>query len=113
MDGVTILAVEQTYTVIEAIILCSSVVVAAILGTIAFAMLDESLPVSCVFFLVATVLIIVAIRTPQSETQYKVVIDDSVTYQEFLARYDVISQKGQIITVIEKERVDEQGVLDR
>ena len=37
------------------------------------------------------------------ETQYKVVIDDSVSMNEFTEKYEIIDQDGKIYTVREKE----------
>jgi hypothetical protein len=37
------------------------------------------------------------------ETQYKVTIDDSVSLNEFLDKYEIIDQEGKIYTVREKE----------
>lgn len=110
MDGVTILATVQTYTVVEAILLGSSFFGIIIFGMIAFSMLDENLLVSCVFVSLTVMLIIFCIRMPQSEVRYEVTVDESVSYQELSARYVVVSQRGQIITVREKEQKDEKGL---
>lgn len=37
------------------------------------------------------------------ETQYKVVIDDSVSMNEFTEKYEIIDQEGKIYTVREKD----------
>ena len=37
------------------------------------------------------------------ETQYKVIIDDSVSMNEFLEEYEIIDQEGKIYTVREKD----------
>lgn len=37
------------------------------------------------------------------ETQYKVIIDDSVSMNEFTEKYEIIDQEGKIYTVREKE----------
>lgn len=37
------------------------------------------------------------------KTQYKVLIDDSVTYNELCKKYDVIDTDGKIVTIEEKE----------
>jgi hypothetical protein len=37
------------------------------------------------------------------ETRYKVVIDDSVSMNEFLEKYEIIDQDGKIYTVREKD----------
>lgn len=104
MDGVTILAVEQTCTVFEAILLGSSLFGVVIFGMIAFSMLDENLLVSCVFVALTVVLIIVCIRMPRSEVRYEVTVDESVSYQELSSRYEIVSRRGQILTLREKEQ---------
>lgn len=43
-------------------------------------------------------------RTPIAyETQYKVTIDDSVSMNEFLDKYEILDQEGKIYTVKERE----------
>ena len=43
-------------------------------------------------------------ETPTTyETHYKVTIDDSVSMNEFLDKYEIIDQEGKIYTVKEKE----------
>ena len=43
-------------------------------------------------------------KTPTAyETQYKVTIDDSVSMNEFLDKYEILDQEGKIYTVKEKE----------
>lgn len=37
------------------------------------------------------------------ETQYKVIIDDSVSMNEFLDKYEIIDQEGKIYTVRERD----------
>lgn len=39
-----------------------------------------------------------------SHTEYKVTIDDSVSMNEFLDKYEIIDQEGKIYTVKEKEQ---------
>lgn len=107
MDGVTILYIKQAFTDFEAILLCISIVGAAIFAAIAFATFDENIPVSGVFTGLVIVLIIAAIRIPRSDTLYEVTVDESVSYQELSTRYEVVSQRGQIITVREKEQKDD------
>ena len=41
------------------------------------------------------------------KTEYKATIDDSVSFKEFNKRYEILSQDGDIYTVIEKELADE------
>ena len=43
-------------------------------------------------------------RTPTAyETHYKVTIDDSVSMNEFLDKYEILDQEGKIYTVKERE----------
>ena len=109
MDGVTILYIKQAYTWFEAIIMGISLFGVAMFGVIAFSMLDENLLVSCVFVALTVVLIIFAIRLPQSDTLYEAIVDESVSYQELSARYEIVSKRGQIITLREKEQKDDEG----
>ena len=41
------------------------------------------------------------------ETQYKITISDEVPMNEFLERYEIISQEGKIYTVREKEVIED------
>lgn len=107
MDGVTILYIKQVYTWFEAILLCSSIVGAAMFAIAAFATFDENTIVSCVSLAVVIVLIIAAVRLPQSDTLYEATVDESVSYQKLSARYEIVSQRGQILTLREKDQKDE------
>ena len=42
-------------------------------------------------------------KPTEYETQYKVVIDDSVSMNDFIEKYEIIDQEGKIYTVREKE----------
>ena len=107
MDGVTILYTKQALTFFEAILLGISISGAAVFAAIAFNTLDENIIVSCVFCALTVVLIIFAICLPKSDTLYEVTVDEGVSYQELLTRYEVVSERGQIITVREKDRKDD------
>lgn len=107
MDGVTILYVKQAYTLFESIIMCISVVGMVFLGIAAFATLDESIPVSCAAFAVVLIFLIISINLPQSDTLYEATVDETVSWQELQARYEVVSARGQIVTLREREPKDE------
>lgn len=107
MDGVTILYIRHAFTFFEATLLSISIVGGVIFTAVAFTTLDENTLVSCVSLAVVIVLIIAAIRLPRSDTLYEVTVDESVSYQELSTRYEVVSERGQIITVREKEQKDE------
>ena len=42
-------------------------------------------------------------ETDINHTEYKVIIDDSVSMNEFLDKYEILDQEGKIYTVKEKE----------
>ena len=54
-------------------------------------------------FIFAAVAVMTAKPTTY-ETHYKVTIDDSVSMNEFLDKYEIIDQEGKIYTVKEKEQ---------
>ena len=41
--------------------------------------------------------------------EYKVTIDDSVPMKEFLSKYEIINQEGEIFTIVERENINEEG----
>lgn len=41
-------------------------------------------------------------NNPVKVTTYQVILDDSVSYNEFIEKYEVIKQEGRIYTVYEK-----------
>ena len=45
-------------------------------------------------------------------TEYKVTIDDSVSFNEFNSRYEIVSQDGDVYTVIEMESSNDVQVED-
>ena len=45
---------------------------------------------------------IAAFAPRKEETRYQVIIDDSVNFNEFNERYEIISQEGLIYTITEK-----------
>lgn len=57
-------------------------------------------------------MLITFFNVPKTE-HIQATLDDSVSYVELTDRYEIIKSEGRIITMIEKERVDEQSVSDR
>lgn len=48
----------------------------------------------------------ICFRTPiieKVETQYKVIVSDEVSMNEFLEKYKILDQEGKIYTIVEKE----------
>lgn len=42
-------------------------------------------------------------RLPDQIIKYQITVDDSVSFNDFMERYEIIEQDGKIYTVIEKE----------
>ena len=41
--------------------------------------------------------------------KYKVTIDDSVPMKEFLSKYEIINQEGEIFTIVARENINEES----
>ena len=57
----------------------------------------------CALLLSPTLTAIFAKKEVGKETHYKVTIDDSVSMNEFLDKYEILDQEGKIYTVKERE----------
>ena len=111
MNGVEILSSEIIYNTILpewcialGFILGTGFIVATIftfidgydiLGCICLVMVIASITVACLSGTLS--------KTDISHTEYKVTIDDSVSMNEFLDKYEILDQEGKIYTVKEKE----------
>lgn len=109
MNGITILSIEQTYTSFETLLLILSACGIFVFGALAFAMLGESLPISCMFVALSVICIIFCILVPKSETLYKTIIEDNVSWNDLSKHYNIIKTDGKIITLVEKEQNDEKS----
>ena len=92
-------------------IMVISFVIAVVFGTIA-ALTGKDIILGVlifgVIFTIGTLLFGVVVglaEAPETEcaTEYKVTIDDSVSFVEFSEKYEIISKEGKIYTVREKE----------
>lgn len=110
MNGITVLSQETVSTLPAAIILgvlCLLLfIVCFVLAVLMFR--DGAAGAAIPFVLLTaiagfllTICIIHAFDPP--ETTYKVIIDESVSFQEFQERYEIIDQEGQIYTIKEKD----------
>lgn len=107
MDGVTILNVTQNYTTIGALYM-TFVMAAAIISFYVFLIaFDDNILVSGIFAGIGVLMIFVGFRIPKNETAYEVTVDHDVLWQDFTDRYKIIKQRGDIITVTEKETKDD------
>lgn len=107
MDGVTILNVSQTYTTIGALYM-TFVMAAAIISFYVFLIaFDDNILVSGIFAGIVVLMIFVGFRIPKDEIVYEVTVNRDVLWQDFTDRYKIIKQRGDIITVTEKEQKNE------
>ena len=107
MEGVFVLTTQQVYTALEGTIVGIGTFIVIVCVVVALAMLDESLEISCIFLALTVVFIIFCFRIPRSETQYKVVVEDCVSWKELTERYKVVKIEGKIVTLIEKEQKED------
>ena len=111
MNGVEILSSETIYNTILpewCIALGFILGVAFIMATI-FTFLDGYNTLGCICLIAMFASIIVAglggskSKTDINHIEYKVTIDDSVSMNEFLDKYEILDQEGKIYTVKERE----------
>ena len=111
MNGVEILSSEIIYNTILpewCIALAFILGMAFIVATI-FAFIDGYDILGCICLVMVIASIIVAClggtlsKTDISHIEYKVTIDDSVSMNEFLDKYEILDQEGKIYTVKERE----------
>lgn len=118
MNGINILyqeAIYKTICVNETIInILFLLFLVMILGVIISA-LCMSLTGTIVFSVLGTIIIfslgvLDSYSAPTEEIdhyEYKVTIDDSVLMKEFLSKYEIINQEGEIYTIVERENENE------
>jgi hypothetical protein len=111
MNGVEILSSETIYNTILPE-WCGFI---AIMGMVAFCICvgvfsstrKIGLTVSsCVLVVVSVIVMILSLssnRIDINHIEYKVTIDDSVSMNEFLDKYEILDQEGKIYTVKERE----------
>lgn len=54
-------------------------------------------------FLLAVCVVIIFVGCAKHPEQYKVTLSDSVSYNEFVARYEIIETEGNVLTVEERK----------
>jgi Na+(H+)/acetate symporter ActP len=111
MQGVTVLnefsiISERNWTVATAVGFIIIILVICAVGTIAVTSLGG---IGYVLLLCAAILSIFGINSviyfttkPVYETHYQVIVDDSTSVVDFLNRYEVLEQQGNIFIVKEK-----------
>lgn len=103
MSGVTILDVQEAF--LPAVyeyqdIVVPILIILAVMSFIgALAFMEHSIVpyiFSCIFVLSVLFTFIFACAQP---TRYDVIVDDSVNYNEFIEKYNVIKVKGKVYTI--------------
>ena len=120
MNGITILYQEPIYKIIcvnENILnLLALLFIFMIFGAF-ISSLCMSFKGTIIFSVLAliTILSIAVLDSRSTSTEeldhyeYKVAIDDSVPMKEFLSKYEIINQEGEIFTIVERENEDEES----
>lgn len=116
MEGVRILAQTPVYDTVYSwgwswIGFASGILAVAILVFIIFLMYNGAIEglLLAIFVVVSGILSVVSFSRSNSKEvysheEYKVIIDDSVSLNDFYEKYEVIGQEGEIYTVIEREQ---------
>lgn len=100
MDGVTILQTIPAVTNKEYIIVIITVLFLIILGGVLALKFDALLAGVA---LMALALIVAAQGVHPHPKRYKITVDNTVSYNELTAKYNIIETDGKIITVEEKD----------
>ena len=95
MDGVTILQTIPAVTNKEYIIVIITVLFLIVLGGVLLLKFDA--------LLAGVALIVAAQGVHPHPKQYKITVDNTVSYNELTAKYNIIETDGKIITVEEKD----------
>lgn len=110
MEGVKILSQEIIYNTILpewcAVLGFFCMIICVIAGVYAAAEGYDALAWICVVVTIASIIVsclgFAESKTDISHIEYKVTIDDSVSMNEFLEKYEIIDQEGKIYTVKER-----------
>ena len=111
MEGVKILAENKTLTMDSGGLILFFVVLGVVMMFIMFIDMIKSKSITSLNIIAKITipcLMLASIATLcyfafDFQNRYDVIIDKNVNYIEFMNKYEVIKQKGQIYTVIEKE----------
>lgn len=120
MNGITVLYQEPIYKIIcvneDILNLLMYIFIAMIVGVIISAICFELKGVIiCAILGYATIFAMGILDSYSTTTEeiegyeYKVTIDDSVPMKEFLSKYEIINQEGEIFTIVERENTNEES----
>lgn len=110
MDGITVLNTYTSFNYLSFALMLYGFGLAFILVFIMIVMASikdgEFYPfVTFVSFGVGVFLLVCGYNYNKSspQTRYQITVDDSVSFNDFMERYEIIGQDGKIYTIIEKE----------
>ena len=113
MDGITILAEKNVYNYLlpEWILLVLLILFAVfVMLAVILATKEKSLKIVTALAILAGILMIIAlvcVLIPNKNSikykEYKVLIDDDVSFQEVYNKYEIIDKDGEIYTIREKQ----------
>ena len=113
MTGVEVLAVQDVvtgyiynwiaYAIAFIVIFVVSTGIAVLIYGKRFEDIIASMILGCIVASFFATLPTQAVSSKKYETQYKVLISDEVSMNEFVAKYEIISQEGCIYTVRNRE----------
>ena len=118
MEGITVLYQEPIYKIIyvneDILNLLMYILIVMIVGVIISAICFELKGfIYCAILSFATIFAMLdSYSTTTKEIEYyeyKVTIDDSVPMKEFLSKYEIINQEGEIFTIVERENINEES----
>lgn len=119
MTGIEILSVETIDDSAFLIFLgfFSMCIMVLALGFVVSAFLEREYGIAIVFTLLAIVALVLATSafveaSEAPRTYYKVTIDDSVSMNEFMKKYEIIQMDGKIYTIIEKDEMVQTSFND-
>lgn len=115
IDGVTVLS-EEIYRMSPPVIVLAFFFVICALGWVfvIIALYEGFIPdlisgfALTLAMLFATIAFFYLASSPSEQVAYKVVVDDSTSFKEFTARYEIIEQDGEVYTIIDKTENDEE-----
>lgn len=120
MEGITVLYQEPIYKIIyvneDILNLLMYILIVMIVGVIISAICFELKGfIYCAILSFATIFAMGILDSYSTTTkeieyyEYKVTIDDSVPMKEFLSKYEIINQEGEIFTIVERENTNENS----
>ena len=112
MTGVEILSSETIYNTIlpEWCAIIGVVLFIALIAPLSLSLADEKIALAVIFLalMIGSFFVILLSDTDNEHdvcyVEHKVTIDDSVSMNEFLDKYEILKQEGKIYTVKEKNK---------